>query len=457
MSQRPNFTALYGMNAPAGIPATPLIINACLTGNVPTRATNPHVPVSTSEIIDDALAVAEAGATMLHLHARDAEGRPTWRPEAFAPILSGIRRHNRDVILIVTTSGRNCPQPEQRAAVLEMDGDAKPDMGSLSLGSLNFPTGPSMNAPETILFLADRMRQRGITPELEAFEPGWLNTAFYMRRKGWLPETCYINLLLGSLGSMPGRVDDLCAMVRDLPCDWTWSAAGIGRHQLAMNAAAIIMGGHVRVGIEDNLYFDFAERAPASNPALVQRIVRLAGEMGRPIAKAPEVRRQLRLGDPANWEATQIDVRPMTSADLDVAYSILSMWNMSPLQPECQVPDPESWPIEPSRFFVATHQGRVIGLAGYHLVDAVHAVTASLAVHPDYLGCGVGEKLQRTRLEALRGKGIRHVRTECDRPEVIAWYVRHFGCRIAGYKPKKHAFSRPDKDRWALLDLDLPG
>ena len=455
MIRSPSGSALYGNATPPGLPTEPLIINVCPTGNVLDRAASPHVPLSAAEIIDDALAVIAAGASMIHIHARDAGGRPSSKPEHFAPILEGIRRHAPDAILTVTTSGRSTRDPALRAAVLDLDGAAKPDMASLSLGSLNFPTGASANDPETIVMLCQRMRERGIVPELEAFEMGWINYAFHLQRRGHLPKICYINLLLGSLGSMPGRIEDLAAMARELPDGWSWAGAGIGRHQLPINTAAIIMGGHVRVGLEDNPFHDFARRSPATNVSLVQRLARIAGELGRQLASPRQARTRLRLGDPANWEESFVAIRRMTTADIAAATALLAQWNMAPVTSDSGIVDPEEGPLDPECGFVAYHGARLVGVAAYLLRDPIHGETRSLAVDPDYLGCGIGHRLQEARLAAMHDLGIAHVRTECDRTETIHWYVSRFGYRISGNKRKKHPFSLATEDHWTLLDLDL--
>lgn len=273
----------------------PLIINACLTGTVHAKRDNPNLPVSTEEIIRDALEVTAAGAAILHLHVRDAEGRPAWQPEKYVPIIEGIRRHHRQVIICVTTSGRLFGDLEQRAAVLALDGPAKPDMASLTVGSFNFPAVTSVNEPGIIPQLAGRMREKNIMPELEIFEPGMLNYALYLAGKDLLPGSCYLNFILGSLGTSGARMLDLANMARDVPADWTWAAAGIGRYQLPVNMAALVMGGHVRVGLEDNVYYDYREKTMATNRSLVERIVRLAGELGRPVATPDEARKLLNL------------------------------------------------------------------------------------------------------------------------------------------------------------------
>ncbi len=182
------------------------------------------------------------------------------------------------------------PDFEKRSECLHLTGDAKPDMASLTLGSLNFPTGASVNAPDMIERLAVTMKDNGIRPELEAFDIGMIGYARYLERKGILEGRKYFNLLLGSLGSAPATPGELAAMVAALPDDSTWSAAGIGMFQLPMNTAAILAGGGVRVGLEDALHYDFARTQLATNEQLVQRIARLAAELQRPLATAAEAR-----------------------------------------------------------------------------------------------------------------------------------------------------------------------
>ncbi|MGQ0614132.1 MAG: GNAT family N-acetyltransferase [Planctomycetaceae bacterium] len=271
-------------------PYPPLLINACLTGMIPTKAMTAFVPLTTEEIVADALRCYDAGARILHLHARDAEGCPTWRAEVYERILLGIRRERPDAICCVSTSGRNWQEFEKRAEVLLLEGAAKPDMASLTLGSLNFPTGASINAPETIQRLAETMRERGIRPELEVFDAGMVGFAKYLERRGVLSGRKYFNLLLGSLGSMPATLGNLAALVAALPEDSTWAAAGIGLFQLPMNAAAVVAGGGVRVGLEDNLHYDHARTRLASNAELVARVARLGVELQRPLATPVEAR-----------------------------------------------------------------------------------------------------------------------------------------------------------------------
>lgn len=271
-------------------PYPPLVINTCLTGMIPTKDRTKFVPVTPDEIIEDAVEVYDAGARVVHLHARDEAGQPTWRGEVYERILTGIRRERPDLICCVTTSGRNWPDLERRSEALRLDGDAKPDMGSLTLGSLNFPTGASVNAPETIRALAQLMGELGIHPELEVFDLGMVSYAKFLERKGLLPPRKYFNILLGSLGSAPATIANLGALVAALPEDSTWAAAGIGVFQLPMNVAGIVAGGGVRVGIEDSVFYDYRRTRLATNEELVRRIARIADELQRPVATPAQAR-----------------------------------------------------------------------------------------------------------------------------------------------------------------------
>lgn len=456
MNEQPGRSALYGGNPPQASSDQPLIINTCLTGNVLNKARNPHLPVNIEEIIEDAGRVIEAGASMLHVHARDETGAPSWQAERFARIFEGIRRHYPEVVLVATTSGRQHGALEYRSAVLYLEGTAKPDMASLTLGSLNFPKQPSVNAPEIIQQLCAIMRERGILPELEVFDLGMLNYGFYLQRKGLLPKDCYVNLMLGSLGTIPGRVQDLAHLVQEVPRNWHWAGAGIGRYQLSVNTAAIIMGGHVRVGLEDNPYYDYMRRTDASNEQLVRRLVRLAGELGRPISTSRQTREQLRLGNPTNWAATRALIRKMRPDDLNAAQAILAQWNMAPSAPTAEIPDPERNDIELSNSFVAELEKRVVGIASYLVPEPGLAETCGLAVDPDYLGCGIGQMLQEARLEEIRSRGLTRVRTETDRPEVIHWYMEKFGYRRSGTRKKKPPYlGLTNCDHWTVLELNL--
>ena len=183
----------------------PVPIVLAPTGMVPTRAMTPHVPLTPDEIARDVAAAAEIGITSVHLHARDAEGVPTWDREVYARIVGAVRERAPDVVINVSTSGRTWSELEKRADVLALDGDLKPDLASLTLSSLNFIGGASVNAPDVIRGLATIMRDRGIVPELEIFDLGMLNFAHVLRKEGLLPGPVVANLFFGNVAGHAGH------------------------------------------------------------------------------------------------------------------------------------------------------------------------------------------------------------------------------------------------------------
>jgi uncharacterized protein (DUF849 family) len=257
---------------------------------VATKARVPHLPVAPEEIVADGEACFRAGATVLHLHARDGAGAPDWRRGAYERFIPALRRACPGVVICVTTSGRVDGELRKRADVLELAGEAKPDMASLTLGSLNFRDSASVNEPRTIVALAAAMAARGIRPELEIFDTGMAFLAHTLRAEGLLPGPSYANLMMGSANTAPATAGALAHLVASLPEDTHWAAAGIGAFQLAMNAMAVFMGGHVRTGLEDSPYMSYASREPATNEALVARVVALAGVAGRRVATPQEAR-----------------------------------------------------------------------------------------------------------------------------------------------------------------------
>jgi uncharacterized protein (DUF849 family) len=266
-----------------------LIINAALTGMVPTKADNPHVPLSPAEIAGDARRCVAAGASIVHLHARDESGQATWRPDVYGEVLQRVREACPEVVLCVSTSGRVFRSFEERSAVLDIE-RPKPEMASLTLGSMNFAKQESVNPPAMIRALATKMQERNIVPELEVFELGMAEYSHYLVKSGILRAPFYANILLGNLGTLGATQTNLELAAKALPAGTVWAGAGIGRFQLEVNTMAIRMGGHVRVGLEDNLWFDEGRTVPATNPQLIERIVRLAREAGRTPASGPEAR-----------------------------------------------------------------------------------------------------------------------------------------------------------------------
>ena len=276
-----------------------LVINLCPTGMVPTRADTPHVPLTPQEVAADVRRCADAGASIVHIHPRDAEGRPSQDPTVAAAFIRAVREAAPEMIVCITTSGRIQHELAGRVKVLELEGVFKPEMASLTLGSLNFPKAASINAPETIQGLARRMQERGIVPELEIFDSGMLDYAHYLRDRGVLGGPVYANILLGSLGTLAATPFNLALLVERLPPNTTWAATGIGRYQFPMNRLAIAMGGGVRVGLEDNIWFDDDRTELATNPRMVERLTRIARAMGREPATPNQVREKLDIAAPS--------------------------------------------------------------------------------------------------------------------------------------------------------------
>ncbi|QQS39779.1 MAG: 3-keto-5-aminohexanoate cleavage protein [Acidobacteriota bacterium] len=270
-------------------------INLAPTGMIPTKEMTPHVPVSPEEVIEDVHECFELGITMVHIHARDKDGRPTYKPEIYARMIEGIRNYAPELIICVSLSGRNFKEFEQRSAPLELDGSLKPDMGSLTLSSLNFNKEASMNSPEMIQKLAIRMQERGIKPELEAFDAGMVNYAKYLIQKEIVTPPYYCNVLLGNIACAQADMLHAGLIINDLPDNTYWSLAGIGNAQLPMNSMSIAMGGGVRVGIEDNIWFDGGRTKLAKNADLVERIHVVASANDRKVMAPSKMREILGL------------------------------------------------------------------------------------------------------------------------------------------------------------------
>ena len=276
-------------------PYPPLIVNVALTGMVAHPDRVPHVPVDPESIAADAERCFSAGATIVHLHARDGGGRPDWRREAYAELIPEIRLRCPGVVVCATTSGRDVAELDRRADVLLLEGAARPDMASLTLGSLNFHSGPSVNAIATVEELALRMSECGIRPELEIFDLGMAHLAHRLLERALPAPPLYANLMLGFPNGAPADARALVALVGALPAGVTWAAAGLGAFQHPANALAVAMGGHVRTGLEDNPYADHVTRAPARNVELVERAAELAIAAGRSVATPDQARALLGL------------------------------------------------------------------------------------------------------------------------------------------------------------------
>jgi uncharacterized protein (DUF849 family) len=274
----------------------PLLINFTPTGMVPTKEMTPHVPISPPEIIEEVRTAHQIGITSVHLHARDPEtGEPTWKRDVFAEIIEGVREVAPELVICASLSGRDWSALEKRTDVLQLEGTRKPDMGSLTMSSMNFTDEASVNSPEMVESLAQTMQRRGILPEIEAFDLGMVNYAHYLTEKGLLRPPHYFNLLLGNIATAQADLVHTGTMVRDLPDDSEWALAGLGDAQLHANSVAIAMGGGVRVGIEDAIYFDPEHERLATNEELVKRVHELAVLNQRAIMEPAELRDRLNL------------------------------------------------------------------------------------------------------------------------------------------------------------------
>lgn len=270
----------------------PAIISVAITGSLPSKAQNAAVPISPSEQIESTHEAYEAGAALVHIHVRDDEGRSSSDPERFAQVKAGVERHCPGMIVQFSTGGRG-RRAEERGAALYL----APDMASLATGSVNFPSSIYENPPDLVEGLATEMRARGVKPEIEVFDVAMLYNAAELVKRGLLEPPAHVQFVLGLKNALPARRPLLEFLVRELAevlPRATWTAAGIGRHQLTVNHWALELGGHCRTGLEDNLRFD-ETRLAASNAELVARVAELAAQYGRRAATAAEARRLLSL------------------------------------------------------------------------------------------------------------------------------------------------------------------
>ncbi len=263
------------------------IITVAPTGNIPTRDLNPNTPLTPKEIALDVYHCYLEGAAIAHIHARDEKGRPTTDPAVFREIIDRVRE--KCDIIIQTSTGARGGSTEQRGDCIEL----RPEMASLSTGSSNFPSGVNYNPPDLIENLARRMRERAVKPELEIFDLSMIDNALYLLHKGLLKEPLHFNLVLNVPGSLKGTPRNLFMLKESLPPRCTWTVSAIGKSHKQLIALALILGGNVRVGIEDVLQLEIGR--PVSNPELVQSAAKMAEMLDREIAEPTEARKILGL------------------------------------------------------------------------------------------------------------------------------------------------------------------
>ena len=265
-----------------------LVITVALVGAEVTREQSPHLPISPVEIAEDAERCRNAGAAMAHIHARLPDGTPTQSGAVYSEILREVRART-DIITQVSTGGAVGMTAEERLGSLA----ARPEMATLSTGTVNFGRDVFMNPPEMIEQFARAMVAQGVVPEIEAFDLGHVSNALALVKQGILTLPLHFDFVMGVPGGIAPSIKNLLVMAESIPAGCTWSVAGVGRAQLPLANAAILLGGHVRVGLEDNLYY--TKGVLATNAMLVERVVRLARELGREVATPDEARRILRL------------------------------------------------------------------------------------------------------------------------------------------------------------------
>ena len=266
-----------------------LIITAALTGAELTRAQQPALPISPDEIAQAAWECAQAGAAIVHVHARRADGSSTQEAAAYRSIIEAVRARC-DVVVQVSTGGAVGMTAQERIAPLAL----RPEMATLSMGSVNFGDGVFLNPPPDLEHFLHTMRAHGVVPEFEVFDAGMLATLARWVKKGVVAAPGHVDFVLGVPGGMPGTPEALMYLRSQLPAGFSWTVAGIGAAQLPMATLAIVLGGHVRVGFEDNIFLRRGELAD-SNAHFVQRVAAIARLHDRPLASPDEARSMLGL------------------------------------------------------------------------------------------------------------------------------------------------------------------
>ncbi len=267
----------------------PLIITVAPVGAEVMKENNPNVPYTPEEIAEECYRAWNEGASLAHIHARNEDGTSTQDPEVYARIIELVKAKT-DMIIQVSVGGAVGMTAEERVRPVYL----KPEMATLTCGTCNFGDGIFTNSLKDIEFFAKAMQENGVRPEFEIFEAGMIETAKRLGKKNLVPMPGHFDFVMGVQGAIPGDPSSLMHMISLLPVGATWTVAGIGRHELPLGAMAIVLGGHVRVGFEDNIYYSRGVLA-GSNAELVARMVRLADELGRPVAKPEQARKILGL------------------------------------------------------------------------------------------------------------------------------------------------------------------
>jgi 3-keto-5-aminohexanoate cleavage enzyme len=267
-------------------PERKMIVTVAVNGSVPKKEDNPHVPVTPEEVVEDSLKCAEAGASVVHIHARDEEEEPCHDYEFFQECVEQLRAQS-DLIIQLSTGARVPTPREVRIQAV----DLRPDMMSLNAGCCNFPNGPYVNSVEDIEFWLEKMNAFDVRPEVECFDVSHMHTGIALHERGLIESPVLFNLVLGVKGALPFTPHSFMHMWDTVPDDAQFNVTGVARSQLPLSVLSTILGGHVRVGLEDNLYYSYGELA--TNVELVERAVRIANEAQREVATPAEARELL--------------------------------------------------------------------------------------------------------------------------------------------------------------------
>ncbi|WP_027633330.1 3-keto-5-aminohexanoate cleavage protein [Clostridium hydrogeniformans] len=268
-----------------------LIITAAICGAEVTKEHNPNVPYTVDEIAKEAEACYKAGASIIHLHVREDDGTPTQSKERFKECIDAIKERCADVIIQPSTGGAVGMSDEERLQPIYLN----PEMATLDCGTCNFGGDDIfVNTENTIKYFGEKMIELNIKPEVEVFDKGMIDSAIRLNKKGYIKSPMHFNFVMGVNGGISATPFDLTFMAHSIPCDSTFTVSGIGRAEFPMAAVSIVLGGHVRVGFEDNVYTSKGKLA-SSNSELVEKVVRISKELGREIASPKEAREILGL------------------------------------------------------------------------------------------------------------------------------------------------------------------
>ncbi|MDS0260940.1 3-keto-5-aminohexanoate cleavage protein [Haloarcula sp. S1CR25-12] len=269
-----------------------VIISVATTGGHHGKEANPNLPTQPAEVAEDIKACEEAGASMVHLHARDEDGENTKSVARYQQLRDEIEAVCDDIIVNFTTGGGGIYSREKRIAPI-LETDPRPEVATVDLGPINFgQTRTAVNTREQNEEYAERMRAAGVKPELELFNPGHIPEAEHLIEEGLLAEPYWATVIFGMQNGMPASPHNLVTFVENLPDPVEWQCLAVGKHQVPLTTMAMTMGGHVRVGMEDNVYYRKGELAE-SNAQLVRRTARIADELERPVATPAEARAML--------------------------------------------------------------------------------------------------------------------------------------------------------------------